>query len=128
VSPIGGERCTARGAGRPTWRVTERVERLARASRAGDQHTLTANGRRLAGSGGRVFRKHRVRIVGWWFGFVLNVGGASFTVVLIRVVLGKVVSAIADATAPVNDELALADAVADPVKTHVHSFGAFLFY
>jgi hypothetical protein len=48
VSPIGGERCTARGAGRPTWRVTERVERLARASRAGDQQSLLMTSRKIS--------------------------------------------------------------------------------
>jgi len=127
VSPIGGEGCAARRRGRSTWRVTESVERLARASRAGDQHTLTANGRRCAGGSGRVFRKYRVRIVGVWFRFVLNVDGASDTMVLIGMVFGKVVGAITDPTSPVDNELALANTVADPVKTHVHGFGAFLF-
>ena len=127
MSPIGGEGCAARRRGRSTWRVTESVERLARASRAGDQHTLTANGRRRAGGSGRGFRKYRVRIVGVRFCFVLNVDGASDTVVLIGMVFGKVAGAIADATLPVDNELALANTVADPGKTHIHGFGAFLF-
>ena len=127
MSPIGGEGCTARRAGRPTWRVPESVEWLARASRDGDQHTLTANGRRLAGGSGRVFRKYRVRIVGVWFHFVLDVDGASYTVMLVGMMFGEVVGAVADAAAPVDDELSLPDTIANPIKTHVHSFGAFLF-
>jgi hypothetical protein len=39
VSPIGGEGCAAHRHGRSTWRVTESVEWLARASRAGDQQS-----------------------------------------------------------------------------------------
>ena len=71
---------------------------------------------------GRVFRKYRVRIVGVWFRFVLDVDGASVTVVLIGMVFGKVVSSVGDVVAPVDNELALADAVADPIKTHVNCF------
>jgi hypothetical protein len=62
-----------------------------------------------------------------WFRFVLDVDGASGTVVLIGVMFGKVVGSVGDAAAPVDNELALADAVADPIKTHVHGFGSFLF-
>jgi hypothetical protein len=120
VSPIGGEGCTARRA--------RCIEWPARASRDGDQHTLTANGGRFVVCLGRVFRKYRVRIVGRvWFRFVLDVDGASGTVVLIGVMFGKVVGSVGDAAAPVDHELALADAVADPLKTHVHGFGSFLF-
>jgi hypothetical protein len=47
---------------RATWRVTESVEWLARASRDGDQHILTANGRWLAGGVGRVFRRYVILV------------------------------------------------------------------
>ena len=40
---------------------------------------------------------------------------------------GEVIGAIEFAFAPDNVELALADSVANPVKTHVHGFGALLF-
>ena len=87
MSPIGGEGCTARRA--------RCIEWLARASRDGDQHTLTANGGRFVVCLGRVFRKYRVRIVGRvWFRFVLDVDGASGTVVLIGVMFGKVVGSV----------------------------------
>jgi hypothetical protein len=85
-------------------------------------------GGRLDGGLGRVFRKYRARIVGRvWFHFVLDVDGASGTVVLIGVMFGKVVGSVGDAAAPIDNELALADAVADPIETHVHGFGPFLF-
>ena len=41
-------------------------------------------------------------------------------------VLGEVVRFVAAAGTPVNVELLLFGAVADPVETHVHGFGAFL--
>lgn len=44
-----------------------------------------------------------------------------------RVVLREVVSTVAFAGAPVDNELALADAVTDPIEAHIHCFGAFLF-
>jgi hypothetical protein len=62
-----------------------------------------------------------------WFRFVLDVDGASGTVVLIGAMFGKVVSSVGDAVAPVDNELALRDAVADPIETHVHGFGPSLF-
>ncbi len=121
MSPIGREGCTARRA--------RCVEWLARASHDGeDEHTLTANGGRFVVCLGRVFRKYRVRIVGRvWFRFVLDVDGASGTMVLIGVMFGKVVGLVGDTAAPVDNELALADAVTDSIKTHVHGFGSFLF-
>ena len=122
MSPIGGEGCTARRAGRPTWRVPESAEWLERASRDGDQHTLTANGRRLAGWSGRVFSKHRVRIVGRRFRLVVNADGASYPMMLVGMVLGKIVSAVCNAASPVDRELALAHVVADPIKAHIHCF------
>jgi hypothetical protein len=41
-------------------------------------------------------------------------------------VLRVVVSFVFATGSPVDEELALADAILDPVETHVHSFGAFL--
>ena len=39
-------------------------------------------------------------------------------------IIGKIISA----SPPMNGELALAYAVFDPVKTHIHGFGAALFH
>ena len=44
-----------------------------------------------------------------------------------RVVLGEVVSKIGGAWGPIDAKLALFDAVADPIKSHVYGFGAYLF-
>ena len=41
---------------------------------------------------------------------------------------GKIVSKVASARCPVNVELALFDAVSDPIEAHVHGFGADLFH
>jgi len=43
-------------------------------------------------------------------------------------VLGEVVSEIALTFGPVDEELALTNAVAYPVELHVHGFGATLFH
>ena len=42
--------------------------------------------------------------------------------------LGKVVGAVRLAFAPVNLELALADAIPNPIEAHVDRFRAFLFH
>jgi len=44
-----------------------------------------------------------------------------------RVMLGKIVGPVCIARLPENMEVALAFAITEPVKTHVHSLGAFLF-
>jgi hypothetical protein len=44
-----------------------------------------------------------------------------------RMMLGKVVGTVRLAFAPVNLKLALADTIADPVKSHINCFGSFLF-
>ena len=44
------------------------------------------------------------------------------------VVLGKVVGQVVSSAAPVDEELALVDAVSDPVKAHVNGFGAALLH
>ncbi len=44
-----------------------------------------------------------------------------------RMVFGMVVSKVFRTGSPVDDELFLSDAILDPIKTHVHGFGAFLF-
>ena len=41
--------------------------------------------------------------------------------------LGKIIGTIGLAFAPVDFESSLADSVTDPEKTHVNSFGSFLF-
>ena len=43
-------------------------------------------------------------------------------------VFGEVVGFVECASAPIDDELALADAVTDPVEAHVDGFGSALFY
>jgi len=43
-----------------------------------------------------------------------------------RTMLGEVVSEVVAAFAPMDDVLVLGDAVFDPIKTHVHGFGAAL--
>ena len=45
-----------------------------------------------------------------------------------RMLFGEVVSKVATARGPIYVELALLDAITNPVKPHVHSFGALLFY
>ena len=40
--------------------------------------------------------------------------------------LCEVVGSICDAAAPVNDELALRNAVTNPVEAHIHRFGSLL--
>jgi len=42
---------------------------------------------------------------------------------VLRVVVGK----IANAGLPLDDELAIVDAILEPIETHVNGFGAFLF-
>lgn len=41
--------------------------------------------------------------------------------------LGEIIGEIVGSTFPVDEELALLDAILYPVKTHVHSFGSALF-
>ena len=41
---------------------------------------------------------------------------------------GKVICEIVGTASPVNEELTLFDAIFDPVKMHVHSFGSALFH
>jgi hypothetical protein len=45
---------------------------------------------------------------------------------VVKMVFHEVVSEVGGATLPVDDELALAYAVADPVEAHVNGFGALL--
>ena len=44
-----------------------------------------------------------------------------------RVVFRVVVCKILGALAPMDEEMALADAVSDPIEAHVHGFGSSLF-
>jgi hypothetical protein len=41
--------------------------------------------------------------------------------------LGKKIGTVRAAFSLINQKLALANAVSNPIKTHVHGFGAFLF-
>ena len=69
-----------------------------------DQHALTGSGF------GRCSR--------------VEVDGAHLDVVAWWVMLGEVVGEVAGAGGPLDDELALADSVLDPVEAHVVGFGA----
>ena len=39
----------------------------------------------------------------------------------------EVIGLVGSSWFPVDEKLALADSVADPIETHIHSFGTFLF-
>jgi hypothetical protein len=54
--------------------------------------------------------------------------GPHLAVMSGRVMFSEAVSQIVSAAAPVDKELALGDAVSDPVEAHVGGFGAALFY
>ena len=47
-------------------------------------------------------------VMGWWM------------------LLGEIIGIIIRSFSPVDDELALSDPIADPVKAHVHRFGSLL--
>ena len=57
----------------------------------------------------------------------MHVGGTFAHVVRSQVVLAEVVAKVDGARCPVDDELSLLVAVADPVAAHVHGFGLVLF-
>ena len=42
--------------------------------------------------------------------------------------LGEIIGIVVDALSPVDEELAVLDAIFDPVEMHVDGFGATLFY
>jgi hypothetical protein len=44
-----------------------------------------------------------------------------------RMMFGKIISFVEDASSPLGVKLSLAYAVANPVKAHVNHFGVFLF-
>ena len=52
---------------------------------------------------------------------------AHETVVTGGMVFGMVITEIVGARAPVDEKLALAYSILEPIETHVHGFGAFLF-
>ena len=58
----------------------------------------------------------------------MDVGSAHEAMVFGRMVFCEVIGKIVGTFLPVDSELALANAVADPVKTHVDGFGAALFH
>jgi hypothetical protein len=57
-----------------------------------------------------------------------KVPGPHLAVMSGQVMFSEVVSQIVSAAAPVDKELAMGDAVSDPVEAHVDGFGAALFY
>ena len=57
----------------------------------------------------------------------VKIGGAYGAMMRGRMVFGKVISFIENALFPVYKKLALADAVMNPIETHVDGFGALLF-
>ena len=57
----------------------------------------------------------------------MEIDTADSFVVEATVVFGWIVSEVVEAWFPVNVEHTLADAVAQPVESHIHCFGAFLF-
>ncbi len=113
--------CTASGSDCPSCGSTWHV----RGARAGFQHTLTARGTSFA----RGLR----RAIIIQAGVVVVVIGlqeicwAHGNMMFGMMMFCKIVSAVGRTAAPVDEVLTLPDAVADPVKTHVHSFGTFLF-
>ena len=56
----------------------------------------------------------------------MKIRGSNGAMVFGWMVLGKVISAVEGAFAPINVVLALANTVADPVEAHVNGFGAAL--
>jgi hypothetical protein len=88
----------------------------------GDQHTLTAmsDGVRLGWQWGEaVVLVGEGSIVIFCTRFVER-AGAFTDVVLGRVMLCVIVSAVSGSATPIDIELALSNAVADPVVAHVH--------
>ena len=90
-----------------------------------DQHTLT----RLGNSGGiaSVVAELFPIFVGLGRAGFMEAQRALFSVMRGWVVLGSVVSKVASARFPFDDELSLLDAVLEPVETHVDGFRAALF-
>ena len=97
--------------------------RDARLPARGDKHTLTSFGNRFAGGWRRVVVKRSEAITC----LHLQSVGTHFDMVLHRVMLCVVVGTVLFAWLPKDLELSLADAVSDPIKSHIHGFGAFLF-
>jgi len=56
-----------------------------------------------------------------------KIAGAHEPVMRRGMMFGEVIGKIVFALGPVDEELALADAIADPVKAHVDGFGPALF-
>ena len=56
----------------------------------------------------------------------VEIRGADSLMVGGGMMLGKIIGTIGFAFIPENLELALADAIADPIKAHIDGFGSFL--
>ena len=52
--------------------------------------------------------------------------GTHKTMMRWRMMLGEVVGHVVDTASPMNDKLALFDSILDPIKAHIHGFGATL--
>jgi len=80
------------------------------------QHTLTRT----------EFRVREACIIVSGEGRSMKVSGADSLMMGSRVMFGKIISTIASSWFPKDGKLALAFAIMEPIKTHVHSFGVFL--
>lgn len=58
----------------------------------------------------------------------MNVAGSEEAVVGRGVMLGEIIGIVVGAFAPVDNKVALVDAIFDPIKSHVHGLGATLAY
>ena len=57
----------------------------------------------------------------------MEIRGANLLMMGRWVMFSEIISFVQNASSPINVELALADAVANPIKAHVECFGSFLF-
>ena len=98
----------------------------ARGAPGGIQHTLTAHGISwFEGSGRGIVIQARVIIVVWRFQEISRSHG---DMVFGGMMFGEVISAVSGAAPPIDMVLFLSDAVADPIKAHVHCFGVLLLH
>ena len=57
----------------------------------------------------------------------VEIRGADCTMMRSWIMFSKTVGLVGGTSVPVSIKLTLANAIADPIETHVNSFGAFLF-
>jgi hypothetical protein len=58
----------------------------------------------------------------------VEIRGADCTMMRSWMVFRKIIGPVGGTTTPVDVKLTLADAITDPIETHIDGFGAFLFY